>query len=343
MVNINVGKMISNTGKAIVDKASKAFHLDIFSNEKTNSDKYFQLKLDIIGEESFTADCDVTDHYVESNNAYQDQISLKPKIYTVQGEVGELVWYQNDPNEQILGQVSQRLEGLISFLPSRSKSFNSMKGKAMKALQWVDTASNVASKLTNLFNDTAEGKQQQAYINLCKYRDERQHLNIVTPWGVLENYVITNLKLTQPKETKDKTYISLTFKELRTTSLSFVEFDPDKYQGNAIFENQPETDNGKTSGEDASLEYKEVKEEDMPSERYVRSGDPDADYEDVREFELGGGTSGTFGKTKDGEWVALYATDANGTVLSPDDPVGNWIIGAETQKSIGRRIANSGQ
>lgn len=262
MVNINIGKMISNTGKAIVDKTSRAFHLDIFSNEKSDEDKFFQLNLDIIGEETFSADCDVTDHYVESNTAYQDQISLKPKTYTVQGEVGELVWYQNDQNEQILGQVSQRLESLISFLPIRSKSFNTMKHKAVKALQWVDTASNVASKLTNLYNDTAEGKQQQAYINLCKYRDERQHLNISTPWGVLENYVITNLKLTQPKETKDKTYISLTFKELRTTSLSFVDFDPDKYQGNAVFENQPPVDNGKTYGSDASV----------PTEEYDRDG-----------------------------------------------------------------------
>lgn len=342
MVNINVGKMISNTGKAIVDKTSKAFHLDIFSNEKSDEDKFFQLKLDIIGEETFTADCDVTDHYVESNNAYQDQISLKPKMYSVQGEVGELVWYQNDPNEQILGQVSQRLEGLISFLPIRSKSFNTMKTKAMKALQWVDTASNVASKLTNLYNDTAEGKQQQAYINLCKYRDERQHLNVVTPWGILENYVITNLKLTQPKETKDKTYISLTFKELRTTSLSFVDFDPDKYQGNAIFENQPEIDNGKVTGEDASLEYKEMEVNDIPLEHSIRTGDAMGDYEDVREVELIGGDSGTFAKTKSGEWVALYATDSNGTVYSPDSVQGQWIVGGESQESIKRRIANAG-
>lgn len=248
MANLNVSKMLSNTAEALVKKTKEAFHLDISEDNPSGEYPLAELKLDIIGEESLTADSDVTDHYVENNTAYQDQISIKPKIYTVNGEVGELVWYQNDKKEQVFGQVSQRLEGIISFLPIRSKSFNQMKAKAMKALQWVDTASNVASKLTNLYDETAEGKQQQAFLQLCGYRDNRNVLRIQTPWGMLKGYVITNLKFTQPKETKDKTLISITFKELRTTHLSFVPFDPDKYQGNAIFENQPLTDNGKTSG-----------------------------------------------------------------------------------------------
>ena len=245
----------------IKEKAS-----DLLSNVKSHIQSYFivpsaskgtleyttaQLKLDIIGEETLTADSDVTDHYVESNIAYQDQISLKPKVYTLQGEVGELVWYQKDVAQQVVGQVAQKLEGVISFLPIRSKSFNQMKHKAMKALQWVDTASNVISKLDTLSN--FGNNQIQAYSRLCDYRDSRQPLNIQTPWGLLEGYVIKNLKFTQPKETKDKTLISISFKEFRTTSVKTVPFDASKYQANASFENQPKVDNGKTSGKDSSL------------------------------------------------------------------------------------------
>ena len=54
------------------------------------------VKLDIIGEQTLSFDTDSTDNYVESNLAYQDQISLKPMIYTIQGEVGELVYYEKD-------------------------------------------------------------------------------------------------------------------------------------------------------------------------------------------------------------------------------------------------------
>ena len=246
----------------IKDKA-----VNVLDNVKSHISSYFivptgdkgtleyttvQLKLDIIGEETLTADSDVTDHYVESNIAYQDQISLKPKIYTIQGEVGELVWYQKDANQQVIGQVAQKLEGIISFLPIRSKSFSQMKSKVMKGLQWVDTASNVFSKLDTLSN--FGNNQIQAYSRLCEYRDVRQPLNVQTPWGMLQGYVITNLKFIQPRETKDKTFISITFKEFRTTSVSTVPFNAAKYQANAAFENQPKRDNGKTSGVNSSVE-----------------------------------------------------------------------------------------
>lgn len=223
------------------------------------------LRLDIVGDETLSADSDITDHYVESNIAYQDQISLKPKIYTIQGEVGELVWYQKDSASQVFGQVAQRLEGVVSFLPIRSKSFNQMKTKAMKALQWVDTASNAVSKISNLMSDSfgSVTHQQQAYQELVAIRDGRKPVNIQTPWGILKDYAITSLKLTQPKETKDKSIISITFKEFRTTSVGKVEFDASKYQGNAVYENQPEVDNGKTSGEDKSISEKASEVEDM--------------------------------------------------------------------------------
>lgn len=218
--------------------------------------------LSIIGEETLSADCDVTDHYVESNNAYQDQIALKPKVFTIQGEVGELVWYQRDPVQQGLGQLAQRLEGVISFLPLRSKSFNQMKSKVMRAAQWVDTASNVLSKI-NTLSSTQGNAQTQAYENLVAIRDNRYPVSIQTPWGIGVSYVITNLKFTQPKETKDKTFISITFKEFRTTHIEAVPFDSAKYQGNAVYENQPKVDNGNTTGADASIP-KETVVEDAP-------------------------------------------------------------------------------
>lgn len=210
------------------------------------------LKLDIVGEETLSFDSDVTDHYVESNIAYQDQISLKPKIYTINGEVGELVWYQKDVSNQLFGQVAQRLEGVISFLPIRSKSFNQAKKAVMKAAQWVDTIDNAVTKLKNLV--PSKTNQQKAYEMLLQLRDARKPINIKTPWGVLENYVITECRITQPKETKDKSQITISFKEFRTVSLNkTVPFDRSKYYGNAAFENQPMENNGKTSGTDESI------------------------------------------------------------------------------------------
>lgn len=218
------------------------------------------LKLDIVGEETLTAENDVTDHFVESNIAYQDQIAAKPKTYTINGEVGELVWYQKDTISQKVGQVAQRLEGVISFLPTRSRGFQQMKKKAMKIAQWVDVGSNIWDRFSDLTPDMT--KQEQAYKWLLFWRDVRLPLTVKSPWGTLENYVVTSLRLTQPKETKDKSYISITFKELRLSSVTTVEFDADKYQSIAGLENQPEVDNGKTDGEDASIKTYDYELED---------------------------------------------------------------------------------
>lgn len=209
------------------------------------------LKLDIIGEESVTADNDVTDHYVESNEAYQDQITIKPTIYTINGEVGELVWYQRDTLSQKVGQVAQRLEGVISFLPLRSRSFQQMKKKVMQAAQWVDTASNVLDRFDTLTPGMTN--QAQAFYWLMSWRNFRRPLTVVSPWGKLVNFVITNLRITQPRDTKDKSLISITFKEFRTTSVTTVDFEEDKFQGVTKQENEPKVDNGKTDGSDASI------------------------------------------------------------------------------------------
>lgn len=212
------------------------------------------LKLDIRTDETLIAESDITDHYVESNEAYQDQISLKPKTYTVNGEVGELVWYQKDSASQVVGQVAQRLEGVLSFLPVRSKGFNQAKEKIMKAAQWVDTASNAVSKVSNLWNSAlgSVNHQEQAYQELIRLRDNREPVSVESPWGILNNYVVQSVKLTQPKETKDKSVISIVFKQFRTTRITTVPFDSAKYQANALYERQPNVDNGKTAGENVN-------------------------------------------------------------------------------------------
>lgn len=214
------------------------------------------LKLDIIGEETVSFSSDVTDHYVESNIAYQDQISLKPMTYSINGEVGELVWYQRDALSQTVGQVAQRLEGIISFLPTRSRAFTQMKKTVMKAAQWVDTASNIISRISNMAGDNPLNltNQQQAFFVLTQIRENRYPVTVKTPWGILKNYVLMDCKMTQPKDTKDKSIVNIVFKELRTTTIGpLVPFDPEKYQGDAAFTNQPKVDNGQTDGTDASL------------------------------------------------------------------------------------------
>lgn len=210
--------------------------------------------MDIIGEQKMKLESDVSDHFVESNVAYQDQISLKPMYFTVSGEVGELVYYQTDKVQTNVGYVAQKLTNVASFLPSVSKTFNQARDKVLKALQWVDTADNLYTRLSHLNPDA--NKQQKAYLYLLSWWQQRTPIDVVeSPWNTLQNYVITNVEFTQPKDTVDKSYITITFKEFRTTDLKVTKFDAKKYQGRAGFQKAPNVEQGQTTGRKSTLAY----------------------------------------------------------------------------------------
>lgn len=209
--------------------------------------------MDIIGEEKLTFDSEVTDHYVESNVSYQDQISLKPMIYTVSGEVGELAYYNQDiPNTEI-GYVAQKLSNLASFLPSTTRAFNQAKDKVIKTLNVVDSIDNIYTRLSYL--SPSANKQQIAYLYLLTLWKDRTPVDVTCPWTTLQSYVITNVTFTQPKTTKDKSLISVSFKEFRETDLSYTTFNAKNYQGRAGYQKAPNIEQGQTTGLVSTLSY----------------------------------------------------------------------------------------
>lgn len=217
------------------------------------------VKLDIVGEQTLTMESDVSDNYVESNTSYQDQISLKPIIYTIQGEVGELKYYQKNAAETYTGYVTEKLSDIASFLPTVSDKFYQVSDKALKLAGMVDSADNIITQLAKMdfkIKETEDGEketvyhtqQQVAYLALIELRNARAPINVDSPWTVLQNYVIQNVKLTQPERTKDKTYITITLKEFRTTDLQTTAFNSSDYQGRLGYQKTETVDQGNTTG-----------------------------------------------------------------------------------------------
>ena len=71
---------------------------------------------DYEGEQSVQLQSEITDHYAEDNKSLQDQISIKPVIYTTRGFIGEL----NDviplaPN--IIRQILSKLTIISAYTP----------------------------------------------------------------------------------------------------------------------------------------------------------------------------------------------------------------------------------
>lgn len=218
---------------------------------KGNQYKIEDVGLDIIGDEQVTLENDVTDYYVETNVAYQDQISVKPVTYTISGEVGELVYRKNDTDNSILSALPEKLTAVASFIPPTTKTVNQIRNKAIKIANFVNSVDNFVSRISKLTDDTSA--QTQAFNRLVQLRNDRTPINIVCPWGILEGFVITRLEFLQKGETRDKTYITISFKELKTTSLDSVPFDQNKYKGMENQMRQPLVEKGQTNGNIVSV------------------------------------------------------------------------------------------
>lgn len=207
------------------------------------------LHLQITGNESMSLQADITDNYVENNIAYQDHIALKPMIYTVEGEVGELTWYKNDPQNSVIGAVAQKLAPVVSFAPSVSKFASTVQDKAMKIIGVVDSLDNAFSRFWGfLSNDDVNTEQKKAFMYLQALWASRAPISIKTPWKKLENYIIQNVEFSQSDRTVDKSKIKISFKEFKTTSSRVGSFDIKKYMGRGSAQNAELQNKGITSG-----------------------------------------------------------------------------------------------
>lgn len=207
------------------------------------------LHLQIFGNESVSLQSDITDNYVESNVAYQDHVALKPMIYTVEGEVGELTWYKQDPQNSIISAVAQKLSPVVSFAPSVSKFASSTQDKAMKIIGVVDSLDNAASRFWGfLSKDDVDTEQKKVFKYLQLLWAQRKPLNIKTPWKKLDNYIIQNIEISQSDRTVDKSKIKISFKEFKTTKSKTTSFDVSKYMGRASAQNSEIVKKGITTG-----------------------------------------------------------------------------------------------
>lgn len=206
------------------------------------------LKLDIIGNESITVGSDVTDNYVENNVSYQDHITRKPLIYTLEGEIGEVTYYNKDASNSVVEGLTTKLVPITTFLPSVSKKMYSVMNKTTKLLNLVDSIDNFVTRWSKLFTNEGNDLQSNAFCYLLSLWYIRKPITIQTPWRKLSGYVITNIEFNQPRETRDKTKIKISFKEFREVSKMTSKFDPNKLFGRAQAQKSNLQDLGQTTG-----------------------------------------------------------------------------------------------
>lgn len=213
-----------------------------------SKDNAVSLKLDIIGNETISAGSDVTDHYVETNVAFQDHITRKPLVYTVEGEIGELAYYNKDLNNSMIQGLTTKLTPITTFLPSVSKKMYGVMDKATKVLDLVDSVDNFVTKWVKLFKGDTSTLQSNAFCYLLSLWYIRKPITIQTAWRKLSNYVITNIEFNQPRETRDKTKIKISFKEFRQVQSRTTPFSLSKFRARDLEQKSSLVDLGQTTG-----------------------------------------------------------------------------------------------
>ena len=219
------------------------------------------------GEQSLTLESDITDHYTEDNSAIQDQIALKPELYTVQGFVGEL----NDVSPAALKPlktIAEKLTPIAAYAPSLSITATLAYARAFQIYQTGSALLNSAVSTWSTINgggDFAGGQgvingngleagdkktqtQQQIYFQqFYGYFKKRTLFTVQTPWAVFQDMAIQRLRAIQDAETKVITDFEVTFKLMRfasTLTLFNGTLDSSNFQGRGASSASSEVDMG---------------------------------------------------------------------------------------------------
>ncbi len=184
------------------------------------------------GEQTVLIESDITDHYVETNIAVQDQIALRPETITTHGFIGEL----NDVTPSFLSIVktaADKLTTVVAFQPELTTTAEIVYSEAFFAYQLAATVLNTAvaawDSLTGQGGESVingqgltpqanQNKQQSTFQQFYGYWRKRTLFTVQTPWAVFQDMAIKSLRAIQDAETRMITDFEVTFKMIRTAS-----------------------------------------------------------------------------------------------------------------------------
>jgi hypothetical protein len=204
-------------------------------------------------EQSISLESDITDHYLDNNLAYEDQIAMKPVTYSTYGYIGELTDIAPDFLQPVK-DLANKLVAIGAYQPQLTVSALIAYNTALAAYQAAATVANSAVSAWQSISNSSEtsfgatfaksqSKQQLAFQKLWGYWNERRLFTVQTPWAIFQNMAIQNLKAIQPEETRTVTDFEIKFKQLRFAATDvYSGLDASlglKFQGQAATQSAP--------------------------------------------------------------------------------------------------------
>jgi len=209
---------------------------------------------DIPDNETLTEDSDITDYFTEDNSFINDHITDKPRIITLTGFIGELVFRQPEGVAGALNLINNRLETVEAyagdFTPGAVQTAQRAVQKAQSAVSQINQTLDKTQNIIAAFDgqEPQPTAQEKAYSQLSALKKSRDLISVQSPWGYFDNMLIKTLGFTQGGESKDISDISVTLKEFRTAEIKITNFDRDQFPPRVDIQSGEEEDQGIVRG-----------------------------------------------------------------------------------------------
>lgn len=190
--------------------------------------------------------------YVEDGSFINDHIILDPTIFTIEGEVSDIVIKPNRSNN-IFKSDLPNIATFTQFLPSRTQSelqnIESFVETASDTIDKLDSISNI-NNVYDLLQGTIDGlSPQRSFFQFIKTIHESKLLiTIQTMYGTFSNFRIVSSSLSKVDD--NYTTYSLALQQIRfaTTETTTIAKDASNPTGDASTQTQGTSNKGTVQG-----------------------------------------------------------------------------------------------
>jgi len=183
-----------------------------------------EFEFDYIGEQTLDAGSDVTEHFTEDNNFYNDHIALKPIILTCRGFVSDVAQTKRKA-VGLLGSITAALSPMQPYMTKYAPGAASKMGSVLNVATSIEQQANQALATYNSASNFIKGivaptACEKAYKALNALRISQNPVMVVTPFELFgvapaPGFAVTNVRMVAPDNTRTTTDIMVTLKEMR--------------------------------------------------------------------------------------------------------------------------------
>lgn len=187
-----------------------------FVSSKNEPDITSGFLFDIPQTERIRLAAQITDHFTEDNEAIQDHVAFDPIKLTLTGMVGELL-YEKSAIEKYATMLFMTMGSIGAISPNKSLSALRFLSEAARLKSAANSVMASMRDIGALFDAGKYGKnrQQESFSKLQKLFYSRQVVKIETPWINLPSMILESIELSQEEDSKDRSYVTCSFKEIR--------------------------------------------------------------------------------------------------------------------------------